>query len=388
MTAPAMDGDYEARVANELHTFADTDAETYALPPIVSTWSLRSVLPLIREAGYGGIDEMWQALIAEQCRRCAPRHARLVSLGAGAAETELGIAKALADEGIENLDLVLLELSGEQVQRAAALAAELGLGGRVVAAEADLNVWTADGLADVYFANQSLHHIVELEHLFAEVRRSLAPDGVFLVNDMIGRNGHVRWPEAADLVHRIWNSMPERHRWNRFVEQTDTVYPDPDYSAFGFEGVRSQDVLPLLLDAFHPEVFLAFGNVIDPFIDRAYGWSRDPDNEEDRDFIDAVARLDDAAVDLGLVSPTHLLAAFRTRPVEIRCPRMRPPERMVRRPDPDEDGPAQDAEALQASADEAWSRYHALRSRKAVRAALRITELGHAAAGAARRRLR
>lgn len=79
--------------------------------------------------------------------------------------------------------------------------------------------------ADIYLAVHSLHHVVELEHLYDEVARSLHPDGVLLV---------------------------------------------------------------------HPESYVTFANVIDPFIDRIYGPNFDPDRAEDTTFIESVARLDDA----------------------------------------------------------------------------------------------
>ena len=44
-------------------------------------------------------------------------------------------------------------------------------------------------------------------------------------------------------------------------------------------------------------------NIADPFVDRIYGQNFDPENPEDRAFIDAVGRLDDAALDLGLITP-------------------------------------------------------------------------------------
>jgi hypothetical protein len=51
-----------------------------------------------------------------------------------------------------------------------------------------------------------------------------------------------------------------------------------------FEGIRSQDILPLLLEYFHFEVFIPYGNVIDPFIDRTFGPNFDSSREWDRDF--------------------------------------------------------------------------------------------------------
>ena len=45
---------------------------------------------------------------------------------------------------------------------------------------------------DAVIANQSLHHVTNLEGLFDAIRHSLHPTGVFVTSDMIGRNGHDR----------------------------------------------------------------------------------------------------------------------------------------------------------------------------------------------------
>ena len=54
------------------------------------------------------------------------------------------------------------------------------------------------GQYQIVMANQALHHFVELEMLFDKVFQVLAVDGFFLTDDMIGRNGHMRWPEALE----------------------------------------------------------------------------------------------------------------------------------------------------------------------------------------------
>ena len=50
----------------------------------------------------------------------------------------------------------------------------------------------AEGSFDAAFAHHALHHVSDLEALFTFVRRAIGPDGVFLIADMIGRNGHRR----------------------------------------------------------------------------------------------------------------------------------------------------------------------------------------------------
>jgi SAM-dependent methyltransferase len=362
-------GDYSARLTEEVDRFADVEV-IHDLPEIYGYWAVRYCLPLFEELGYSGLEGFYDDEVAAICARRAPARARMVSLGAGNGDIELDIAHRLAERGVDNLELVLLELNPAMLERAHAQAAELGIADRVSGVEADLNTWVADGGADVYFASHSLHHVVELEHLFDEVKRSLRPDGVLVINDMIGRNGHQRWPEAARLVDMIWSRIPERYRHNPIHQRVDEVYPDVDYSTEGFEGIRAQDILPLLLERFHPDAFITFMNVIDPFVDRVHGRNVDPERPEDRHFIDLVAQLDDAALDLGIVTPTHLVGSFRTRPCEPRYPRGRSPELTLRGdPGPGAEPAEQRIAQLESELADARARYDALRARKALRIA-------------------
>ena len=390
MTDAASQAAYNARISTELDFYAEPEAVA-DLPPIYSIWAQRYCLPLIHDVGFAGLPEFFDHHVAEQCRRLAPAPARMVSLGAGSAETEFGIAERLRDQGIENLQLVLLELNQQLLDRALTDATRRGLGDRVVGIQTDLNTWCTTEVTDIYFANHSLHHLVALEHLFGEIRTSLDKDGVLLINDMIGRNGHVRWPEAVDLVKRIWSVMPARYRWNNFEHREDEIYPDLDCSEFAFEGIRAQDILPLLLERFHPDVYITFLNVADPFIDRIYGPNFDVGNPEDLAFIDALGFLDDAAIDLQLVTPTHLVASFRNKPVACRFPRQRSPQRTVRTARTHDEPPsvepvpsseeAVDLAELTRDREEAWGRFNALRQRKVVRAALLLAALRARALG-------
>jgi SAM-dependent methyltransferase len=65
-----------------------------------------------------------------------------------------------------------------------------------------------EGSFDAAFAHHALHHVGDLETLFTFVRRAIGPDGVFVISDMIGRNGHQRWPEAKRLAERLFSKLP------------------------------------------------------------------------------------------------------------------------------------------------------------------------------------
>ncbi len=96
-------------------------------------------------------------------------------------------------------------------------------------------------------AHHSLHHLVELELLFEQVTTWLAPEGAFVAVDMIGRNGHMRWPETLAIVRDIWTGLPDRLKWDRMFGRLDRWFENWDCSIEGFEGIRAQDILPLLL---------------------------------------------------------------------------------------------------------------------------------------------
>src|SRR5262249_45193314 len=144
----------------------------------------------------------------------------------------------------------------------------------------------------VVLANQCLHHVVELESLLDGIYRTLSPDGFFLIDDMIGRNGHQRWPEALHFVKKFWRELPDSYRFNVGLKRIDKHYENSDFSTNGFEGIRAEDILPLLVERFHFDFFVGFGNVVDVFLDRVYGPNFDPRKEWDREFIDRVHEVD------------------------------------------------------------------------------------------------
>src|ERR1700682_4986821 len=83
----------------------------------------------------------------------------------------------------------------------------------------DVNNWSPQGTYHAVIANQSLHHVLNLEHLFDAIRDAIGVVGVFLTSDIIGRNGHMRWPEALTIVQEFWQEMPKRMRFNLQLER-------------------------------------------------------------------------------------------------------------------------------------------------------------------------
>jgi len=308
------DQTYASRIETEVARYRD-DENVHDLPAIYHYWSGGHVDPLLAELGYESLQTFFVDPILERARTSVGRTVRVVSLGSGNGDLELALAERLRSDGLNDFSITRLELNDAMRARARRDAQAAGLSSHFLDQEADLNSWVPSVEYDVAIANHSLHHVSDLEHLFGQVRTCLMPDGCFVINDMIGRNGHMRWPEALALLESIWAVMPDRYKYNRQLRRHESTYENMDHSLVGFEGIRAQDILPLLNSEFHFERFIAFANVIDVFVDRGFGPNFDVESQQDRDFIDTVARLDESALALGLVKPTHLLAHYRVNEV-------------------------------------------------------------------------
>jgi SAM-dependent methyltransferase len=330
---PAL-SEYEQRIADEMRHFSGC-VDVHALPAIFVYWSIKH-LGVKKFLPFGIHDpEQFFLLYTQKFHAKFPdRHVRILSIGSGNCDTESRLARSLLDSGITNFSVDCLDINEAMLARGRDHAKSLGVQDHIVTVCADFNRWYPAHTCDVILANQSLHHVVELEHLFALVRRHLNPEGYFLVSDMIGRNGHQRWPEALKLVQQFWQELPDSYRYNRLLSRHEPEYINHDCSTEGFEGIRAQDILPLLVQNFHFELFVPFGNIISVFIDRPFGHNFDANAAWDRDFIDRVHARDEEGLLSGELTPNQMIAVLRTVPVETQLldPRLTP-ERCVRHPD-------------------------------------------------------
>jgi SAM-dependent methyltransferase len=307
---------YEDRVKSELNIFTANE-KVHDLPPIAHYWSHKFLIPMLEPLGFTSSIDMFRVYIARVCAEHPDETCQVLSIAAGDSASEINVVEWLREKGIRNFRFECLDLNQEVLARGRRSADEKALGEFFDFTVADVNSWKPRKEYHVVLAIQCLHHIVELERLFDAIRKGLHPSGFFLTDDMIGRNGHRRWPEAMKHVSRLWEELPERYRFNHSKGIYDPKMDDIDCSTDGFEGIRCQDILPLLVNRFEFDAFMGFANIVDTFIDRRYGPNFDPSREWDRAFIDRVHALDVEEIDAGRVKPTHMYAAMTKTPVEL-----------------------------------------------------------------------
>jgi hypothetical protein len=117
-------------------------------------------------------------------------------------------------------------------------------------------------------------------------------------------------------IRPFWEELAPSYRFNRQRRRQENKLVDHDHSKDGFEGVRAQDILPLLIQSFHFELFIPYANIILTFVDRAFGPNFDPENEGDRNFIDRVHFRDEEGILSGELKPTQMMAVLRNEPTE------------------------------------------------------------------------
>ena len=328
-----MTKSYEDQLQEQIEQYRDTE-NMHDLPAVFHRWSSDYVVPGLNTVfGVDGINLFYvEAFItAAEHNSSMPV---FLSLGCGDGSVEIGIARVLLERGLTQFRFICYDLSDILLSRfRAALPTELTEQFELVAG--DLNGQAFDTRFDAIMANHSLHHMVELEGIFRTVYDNLADRGIFVTGDMIGRNGHMRWPEARLFVDFFWPFMSHRQRYNMLLRRSEPRFIDHDCSDTGFdtpfEGVRSQDVLPLILaQGFKAWRFLGFGGMIDVFVDRCFGPNFDINNADNAFLAHRMGFLNEILLDAGLVKPTMMLAYFVKYPVEEVCYRNRSAQAAVR----------------------------------------------------------
>lgn len=300
-----MDPEYSEKVRKELSFYEDVES-VHSLPESQHYVNESYLRPLLtRHFGYGGFVEMVQQFVTRIQGWVGDRTLKVLSVGSGNCDFEIGL---IADHGM-NLKVHCLELNQKMLERAAESAHEKGVSRRLRLVHCDINELELNETYDLVIGNYALHHFVELERIFERIHEAMEGHSIFLINEMIGRNGHMFWEPTMDLVNRLWSLLPRAQKHDHLLQRDLPLREQWDCSTESFEGVRAQDILPLLDRYFHFVDFAPFYAILNRFTDRDFGPNFDPANPLDRALLDFVWQLDDMICSRHLLKPTQMQAA-------------------------------------------------------------------------------
>jgi len=322
--------DYADRVAKQIEQYAQV-TNMHELPDSFHFWSHNYIRPgLLDVFGVETIPDFYLRGYRRAATASALKTKTILSLGCGDGWLEIEIAQRLLADGIKDFHIIGADISPSLLARFAEKITEARLDKWMKPVNLDLNASTLKGPWTMVMANHALHHFVELEHIFDYCLSTLEPSGLFVSNDMIGRNGHQRWAEAGLILRALWPLLSVEQKYHLQLQRYSEEFIDHDCSGEGFEGVRSQDVLPLLLERFYPVAFLGAGGFVDIMVDRGYGHGFDMKRTEHAALVRFVSDLNEMLLDADMVKPTIMFGYFALQDQPERCFKDRSARRSVR----------------------------------------------------------
>lgn len=337
--------EYDKKIQEQIRQYSN-NALRFFPPPAHHFWMQTYLRPKLRAVfGTDLVQTFYANTVLE---RAAP--IEVLSVGSGDGELEVAIAKTLKAAGCDAFTIHITELSPIRQDRTIARVEKAGLGEHFEFHIVDFNKAFIEGAFDLIFAHHVLHHIVELEFLFDNIAKALKPGGTFATIDMIGRNGHMRWPEALHYMDMAWAFIPDHWKYNFQLRSYHENYLNWDCSKSGFEGIRAQDIQPLLVERFDFEGFVAGGGFMDVLFDRGYGQSIDIENPREKALVEFLSEMNEMLLETGRIKPTMIFAHMRRQGDGSGAPRVHgvmTPEFAIR--PPEEADAKTEAEAISAT---------------------------------------
>lgn len=299
---------YQLKVLIEKAIFSRIE-DIHNLPAIHDYWMQKHILPKLAKFGYQSTEDFFIVNIEKSLNRdFSNGKMEICSIGSGNCDFEIRLTQELLRRGYTNFNITCIDFNQKMLDRGIQAAKKNNIINYFEVANEDFNLWVPEKKYDCYIANMSLHHVLNLEGLFDNISSKMNKNSYILTFDIIGCNGHKRWPEALDIVNEYWKELPNKYKFNNMVNRLQEQYINYDCSNAGFEGIRSQDILHLLNEKFYFSDFFGFANIVEPFIDRSIGINFDPAREYDRNLIDEIHARDVREMEIGRIKPTHMLA--------------------------------------------------------------------------------
>ena len=159
---------------------------------------------------------------------------------------------------------------------------------------------------DVIVANDVLHHISDLEQLYARIVQALNPGGLFVFAEYVGPNRFQYSNAQMDIINRYMRLLPDRLRFDPCLKitlrQKERVTVERLMADDPTEAVRSEDVLPLARSMF--EVIAEYpygGSLLNPLLYEIIVNFRE-DDPGDRRLLEVLCGVEDRLIRAGDLS--------------------------------------------------------------------------------------
>lgn len=207
---------------------------------------------------------------------------------------DYGLSLGCGDGTIERQALILnicsrfdaYDISPKSIELAKSQSEEKGLTSRINYQVADMNnIQLEENKYDIIFSGMAMHHLYNLEHIFAELKKSLKPNGRFVVVEFVGPTQFQWTDQQLNIINEILEILPQRLKvdarsgivkercFRPTIESMNQVDPS--------EAIRSSDIIPLVYKMWDVEERIDFGGTILHMLLDGIIANFDPAREED-----------------------------------------------------------------------------------------------------------
>jgi SAM-dependent methyltransferase len=229
------------------------------------------------------------------------RPLEVLSLASGYCGHEIDLARRMT----RPYKLTCTELNDVIFEKARAVAKTEGLAMNFETV--DLNFITIERKRyDLIFAHAAIHHVINLEHLFEQIIRGLSPLGILHLAEVVGKNRKLIWDENERFANALLDLVPER--LTRGIRIAVPEVGD------GMEGIRQEDILPLLRKHFSAIFEYRHGAFIRFICTHAeLGPAFHTQNGEARRYLDFLIDSDNSCVRHDILRPLEIWGVYKPR---------------------------------------------------------------------------
>ncbi|NNE59185.1 MAG: class I SAM-dependent methyltransferase [Hellea sp.] len=220
-------------------------------------------------------------------------------LGCGSGRAERTFLEKGVGESFHGIDI-----AAGAVETAKKVAAENNL--PITYEVADLNdVILQKRKYDFVSAQNFLHHVVKLEHLFEQIWKSLKPNGYLYIDDFVGET-QFQWSEKRlKITTEILELLPTKHRTDVILDRPvrQPHRPDPGKLCSPFEAIRSGEILPQISRWFNVKKQVLSGSIRYHVLPLGVLESY-TENEDTKTIYEVLRYVDRLLVDEGVLPPS------------------------------------------------------------------------------------
>ncbi|HEY6131607.1 MAG TPA: class I SAM-dependent methyltransferase, partial [Halioglobus sp.] len=144
-----------------------------------------------------------------------------------------------------------IDVAEDAIQEARKMAAQVNLD--ITYECGDLNAIRLEPASfDLVVTQNCLHHVLQLEHLAAEIHKTLTPNGVLWIHDYVGETQFQYSDKRLEIANAVLKLLPEKLRTDRVNGSiiTSVNRPIPGEMPSPFEAIRSAEIMPVFLKHF------------------------------------------------------------------------------------------------------------------------------------------